>query len=160
MNATLQDPPRNGEGNRPKDGGGDAALAAPTSNVKRARNLRRDMSLPEVLLWQELRKRPDGFKLRRQHPQTGYVIDFACLEARLAIEIDSEAHERGDRPAGDERRDEELLKAGFTTLRLSARDVLRDLESVITLIITRCAALKPLHHPSGGPPPRSGEDLG
>jgi very-short-patch-repair endonuclease len=157
--SVQQNLPRNGEGDHAKRGGGVAALSATHANVKQARQLRREMSFPEVLLWQALRKRPGGFRFRRQHPQIGYVADFACLEARLAIEIDSEAHERGDRPERDGKRDATLLNAGFTTLRIPAKDVLRDLEAVLTLILTRCRALTPLHHPTGGPPPRSGEDF-
>jgi hypothetical protein len=46
------------------------------------------MSLPEGLLWRELRKRPSGLKFRRQHPAGIYVLDFYCAAARLAIEVD------------------------------------------------------------------------
>ena len=56
--------------------------------IVRARELRRSMSLPEGLLWQELRKRPAGFKFRRQHPFGPYVLDFFCASMRLAIEVD------------------------------------------------------------------------
>ncbi|HEX8527090.1 endonuclease domain-containing protein [Allosphingosinicella sp.] len=59
------------------------------------------MSLPEVLLWQQLRGEPAGLKFRRQHPTGPYDIDFYCSDARLAIEVDGEGHNRGDRPARD-----------------------------------------------------------
>jgi very-short-patch-repair endonuclease len=116
------------------------------------------MSLPEVLLWMELRQRPGGHKFRRQFPQAGYSLDFACLEARLAIEVDGEGHSRGDNPRRDEVRDQRLREVGFTVLRIPAREVLSDLEGVVLGIATRCAA-GPLHHASHGPPPRAGEDL-
>jgi very-short-patch-repair endonuclease len=54
--------------------------------MRSARDLRRRMSLPEVLLWRELKKRPNGLKFRRQHPTGPYVLDFYCGDARLAIE--------------------------------------------------------------------------
>jgi very-short-patch-repair endonuclease len=119
------------------------------------------MSLPEVLLWQQLRRRPGGFKFRKQCPQHPYVIDFACLESRLAIEIDGEAHDRGDRPRRDVARDAHLKAMGFTTMRIPAREVLGNMEGVLAGILARCQALGPLHHPAtpDGPPPRSGEDL-
>jgi very-short-patch-repair endonuclease len=119
------------------------------------------MSLPEVLLWRELRQRPRGFKFRKQFPQAGFVLDFACLEARLAIEIDGEAHDRGDQPEFDEARDQRLTKSGFAVMRIPAREVLANLEGVLTAIVERCRALGPLHHrpAAGGPPPRTGEDL-
>ncbi|HKR24303.1 MAG TPA: endonuclease domain-containing protein [Allosphingosinicella sp.] len=155
-------PPRNGEGDQPQaGGGGPAVLASPIGTVKRARRLRREMSLPEILLWRELRRQPGGFKFRRQFPQDRYVLDFACLGARLGIEIDGEVHDRGDRPQRDGIRDELLNKLGFRMLRIPAREVLRNLEGVLAGIVEQCRALSPLHHPAaqGGPPPRSGEDL-
>ena len=93
--------------------------------VKGARRLRRDMTLPEVILWQALRKQANGLKFRRQHPSGVYILDFFCSDARLAIEVDGEAHNRGDRPARDEARDAWLRAAGVETLRIPASDVLK-----------------------------------
>jgi very-short-patch-repair endonuclease len=117
------------------------------------------MSLPEVLLWRELQKRPGGFKFRKQFPQAGFTIDFACLSARLAIEVDGEAHDRGDQPEFDKGRDARLSAAGFTMLRVPAREVLSNLGAVVAGIVARCSELGPLHRLAGGPPPRAGEDL-
>ncbi len=156
-----ENPPSQGEGDRAKRGGGvpPRILRAPIKDVRRARADRKKMSLPEVLLWQALRKAPGGFKFRRQHPQLGYRLDFACLETRLAVEVDGEAHERGDRPQRDAIRDLRLADIGFATLRIPAAAVLKDLESVVTGIVTTCRERGPLHRPSDGPPPRSGEDF-
>lgn len=53
----------------------------PSNNAyKNARRLRRKMSLPEVLLWQILRKQPGYVKFRRQHPIGRYVLDFYVFE--------------------------------------------------------------------------------
>ena len=117
------------------------------------------MSLPEVLLWRELQKRPGGYKFRKQFPQGDFAVDFACLSARLAIEVDGEAHDRGDQPQFDGMRDERLRQAGFVVLRIPASEVLRNMDGVIAGIVARCTEVAPLHRPSGGPPPRSGEDL-
>ena len=117
------------------------------------------MSLPEVLLWKELRKRPGGFKFRRQFPLHPFTLDFACLSSRLAIEVDGEAHSHADRPTKDAVRDREVSGRGFTTLRIPARVVLNDLENVVIGIVARCEELGPLHRPADGPPPRSGEEL-
>ena len=163
----MENPPRNGEGDQPQAGGGverrrvrHRAVGAQPANIRQARQLRRTMTLPEVLLWQQLRGRGDGLRFRRQYPCQGYVIDFACLERRLAIEIDGLSHSMGDRPERDARRDAVLADAGYDTLRIAARDVLDNLEGVLTHILTTCAA-RPLHHPrlrGDGSPPRSGEE--
>ncbi|MDB5691357.1 MAG: hypothetical protein JWO81_420 [Alphaproteobacteria bacterium] len=115
------------------------------------------MTLPEVLLWRELRQRPEGFKFRRQHPAGPYVLDFYCEAARLAVEVDGEAHDRGDMPERDNERDEWLRVAGIRSLRVPAREVLQDVEAVMLAIIDQCHA-RPLHHPpsAGGPPPLQG----
>ena len=128
--------------------------------VPRARKLRQSMSLPEVILWRLLRTRPDGLKFRRQHASGPYILDFFCSDARLAIEIDGEAHSRGERPQRDAARDAYFARAGIRTLRIAARDVLEDINAVVTLVLVEAAARLPLNHPSGGPPPRDklGED--
>ncbi len=101
----------------------------PSDIIDKARDLRRDMSLPEVQLWQALRgEKLGGLKFRRQHPIAPYVLDFYCAGTRLAVEIDGESHER--RAAQDARRDAFLLEQGIRTLRIPARDVLNDLPAV------------------------------
>jgi very-short-patch-repair endonuclease len=132
-------------------------LNGPGSTIRNARALRRTMSLPEVLLWRELRTRPDGLKFRRQHPAGPYVLDFYCVGARLAIEIDGEAHDRGDRPARDEARDAWLKAERVIVLRIPAAEVLKDVGAITTMIVD--AARQPLHRSSSGPPPRTGEDF-
>ena len=112
------------------------------------------MSLPEVLLWVQLQKRPGGHKFRKQFPQAGLAIDFACLAARLAIEVDGEAHNRGDQPDFDQYRDAVLRERGFTVLRFPAREVLQNMEGVLSSIVVHCDAVGPLHRSSSGPPPR------
>ena len=134
-------------------------LTGPGATIGKARKLRKEMSLPEVLFWKELRRRPGGFKFRRQHPAGPYILDFTCLEARLAIEIDGETHDRGRAPVRDEARDEWLANQGFRTLRIRARDVYENLEAVLAFVSERCRHEQPLHRRSGGPPPRTGEEL-
>jgi very-short-patch-repair endonuclease len=116
------------------------------------------MSLPEVLLWQRLRRRASGAKFRRQHPVSGFVADFYCAGARLIVEIDGEAHNRGARPMRDMARDAVLAERGFTILRIAAAEVLADIDAAADRIT---AAAMPLHRPAGGPPPHAmhGEDF-
>jgi very-short-patch-repair endonuclease len=94
------------------------------------------MTLPEALLWQELRKRPDGLKFRHQHPVGKYFLDFFCYEASLVVEVDGEIHGRGNHPELDAIRDEWLRSQNVRILRINASDVLRDLEAVVLHIVT------------------------
>ena len=121
----------------------------------RARQLRRDMTLPERMLWQQLRLRPGGFKFRRQHPIGPYVVDFCCLSERFAIEVDGSAHDHIDRVKFDERRVAFIKENGFRVLRVNASRVLADAAGVADAIVVRAAS--PLHRPAAGPPPRAGE---
>ncbi len=134
-------------------------LSGPPNTIQRARKLRKEMSLPEVLLWQELRNRPDGFKFRRQHPAGPYVLDFFCFSARLIIEVDGRSHELDGRPAADAQRDAYFIARNITTLRIPAAVVLKSVHAVVDFIVTTCHAQAPLHHASHGPPPPSGEDF-
>ena len=98
------------------------------------------MSLPEVLLWRELRKKPDGVQFRRQHPAGPYVLDFFCATANLAVEIDGEVHSRGDHPMRDEARDKWLESRGVRVMRVSANDILKNLDGVLQFIATATGA--------------------
>jgi very-short-patch-repair endonuclease len=111
-------------------------MRGPIVTFKRARKLRRDMSLPEVVLWQELRRRQWTLRFRRQHPVGPYILDFYCPEAQLAIEVDGFVHDLPDQAAHDMRRDAWLREQGIRVLRFAAVDVLKDreLEGVLTLI--------------------------
>jgi very-short-patch-repair endonuclease len=140
----------------------DIAPKARPRTTRNARQLRRKMTLPEIILWHWLRQRPHGLKFRRQHPTGPYVLDFFCSDARLAIEVDGEAHSFGDRPSRDAVRDGWLRARGVETLRIPAKALLDDPDPVLQCIIAEATARLPLHHPAvpGGPPPRGklGED--
>jgi len=97
------------------------------------------MSLPEVLLWNRLRGNPMGVKFRKQHPLGDYVIDFFCASRRIAVEIDGIAHDRGDRPLRDSRRDAWLRRQGVEVLRIPAAEVLRDVAAVADAVVRYCA---------------------
>ena len=140
----------------------DIAPKARARTTRNARQLRRKMTLPEVILWHWLRQRPNGLKFRRQHPTGPYVLDFFCSDARLAIEIDGEAHSRGDGPQRDKARDDWLNASGIKTLRVPAVGLLQDADAVLRWVLAEATARLPLHHPAApaGPPPRGklGED--
>ena len=106
------------------------------------------MTPPERRLWSVLRRRPDGFKFRRQHPIGYFTLDFFCHEAALCIEIDGFAHELGSNPQRDEKRDLWLAVQGVRTLRIAAIDVRDNLEGVTLLIVQACRQRTPLSSPA------------
>ena len=81
----------------------------------------------------------------------------SCVALRLVIEIDGEAHDRSDRPDFDDTRDQWMRGQGYNVIRFSARDIVNNLDGAVLAI--RDAVATPLHHPSDGPPPRSGEEF-
>ncbi|HEX8584196.1 MAG TPA: DUF559 domain-containing protein [Allosphingosinicella sp.] len=123
-------------------------------SYRRARELRRTMSLPEVLLWQQLRKRQIGLHWRKQHPAGPYDLDFYCDAAKLCVEVDGEAHERGDRPLRDARRDAWLARHNITTLRIPAAEMLKNLEGVLQHIATIADGLIKSSPDGGGGTPK------
>ncbi len=96
------------------------------------------MSLPEAELWRALRDRPEGFKFRRQHPIGRIVVDFYCASAGLVIEVDGGSHDFMEQACADRTRDMWLEKQGLRVLRVSAADVLRDVEPVVQHIVETC----------------------
>ena len=96
------------------------------------------MSLPEVLLWRELKR--SGLHFRKQHEAGDYVLDFFCARANLAIEVDGFSHETGEQPQRDAQRDAWLLARRIDTVRIPASDVLRDPAAVAGSITALVAA--------------------
>ncbi len=156
IGASPSYPPRNGEGDHAKRGGGGARQSL-RPEVAIARKLRRTMSYPEVLLWQRLRGNALGYHFRKQHPVGPYVADFCCLSVRLIVEVDGAVHDDGVRVAYDARREAFIKQNGFRVLRVVATDVQRNIGAVVAAVVAFAEA--PLHRPSDGPPPRSGEDI-
>jgi very-short-patch-repair endonuclease len=110
-------------------------MAAPRRTINRARDLRKAMSLPEVLLWGQLRGETlADLRFRRQRPVGPYILDFYCAQARLAVEVDGQGHDFASQTAHDERRDSWLAEQGIRVLRLPAKLVLEDMDSAVRTI--------------------------
>ena len=142
-------------------GGGASPRKQMPPIVHRARKLRREMSYPEVLLWQRLRGKPLGLKWRHQHPVgPDYVADFYCASAKLVIEIDGEVHSAKGAPERDAHRDDYMRSRGLTVVRVPAREILGGADAAASSILSLAQAASPLHPRAarGGPPPRAGED--
>ena len=93
-----------------------------------ARNLRRNMTDAEQALWRELRRNRFGWRFRRQFPIPPYIVDFACLEARLIVEADGGQHAQ---PSDHDRRDAALRAEGWRVLRFWNNDILENRAGVL-----------------------------
>ena len=100
-----------------------------------ARQLRQAPSTPEKQLWFALRnRRLAGLKFRRQYTIDRFVVDFACVEQQLVVEVDGDSH--SDRGAYDQRCEADLRAVGWNIVRASNDEVLRNLEGVLVMIVT------------------------
>ena len=105
----------------------------------RARRLRRDQTEAEARLWESLRgERLEAWKWRRQVPVGPFIVDFLCLEAALAVELDGGVHD--GQAERDGRRDAYLQGHGLQVLRFW---VLTDLERVSWTILSACRESDP-----------------
>jgi very-short-patch-repair endonuclease len=114
---------------------------------KLQRTLRNTMTEAERRLWGVLRSRQfHGFKFRRQHPYEQYVLDFACLEKKLVVEVDGGQHM--EYKLRDSERTLFLENAGFRVVRFWNHEVLTQLEAVQECI------WRALHDETNPSPPR------
>ena len=140
--SATANPPRDGEVAQSAGGGVPHNLRR--QEVYEARRARREMSLPEVLLWQRLKGSPQGVAFRKQHPIGPYRADFYCAAVKLVIEVDGVAHDMGERPERDAERKAWLERQGYRVLRVPASGVLKNADEVAQSIVSLAAY--PLHH--------------
>ena len=123
-------------------------LKSSAGSLGRARELRRESTDAERMLWQHLRGRQlAGLKFRRQHTWGGYVLDLYCPEAALAIELDGGQHAEAANKARDAVRESLLEANGIAVLRFWDNEVLSHTEDVLETI--RTAALGRLGEKAG-----------
>lgn len=110
-------------------------LPLPSQLKQRARDLRKNCTDAETLMWQLLRRNQlleMGF--RRQHPLGNYVLDFYCHEAKLVVELDGGQHNEVKQQSHDEKRTEYLMQQGLTVLRFWNNEVLENTEGVLQTV--------------------------
>ena len=118
----------------------------------RARSLRETPTDAESLLWSHLRdRRMADHKFRRQRPIGPYFADFACLEAKLIVELDGGQHVEA--AAYDENRTRFMQAQGYRVLRFWNNEVLTQTQAVRERILQALQEDSP--HPS--PLPQAGE---
>ena len=100
-----------------------------------ARQLRKNSTLSEVLLWNYLKgKQMMGYDFHRQKPLDNYIVDFFCPELMLVIEIDGSSHEIEGAYEKDQQRQQQLEDLGVSFLRFDDLTVKQDIWQVLGVI--------------------------
>jgi very-short-patch-repair endonuclease len=103
---------------------------------ERARQLRNNSTLSELLLWNELKNgKMKGKDFHRQKPIMNYIVDFFCPELALAIEIDGNSHDSKNAYQKDAERQREIEGLGIQFLRFNDLDVKRNMPGVLSVIV-------------------------
>jgi len=98
--------------------------------LKKARNLRKNLTDAEKKLWAVIRKRQiNDLKFRRQQPIGNYIVDFVCFEKKIIIEIDGGQH--NENKNYDLRRSKWLEGQGFIVIRFWNNEILENIEAVL-----------------------------
>ncbi len=100
--------------------------------LERAKELRREMTPAEKLLWQEVRAKKLGVRFRRQQVIQGFIVDFYCHKAALVVEVDGDIHDL--QQDEDERREKVLSALGLRIVRFGNDEAIGNLLSVVEKI--------------------------
>ncbi|MBI5951082.1 MAG: endonuclease domain-containing protein [Chloroflexi bacterium] len=96
---------------------------------ERARELRREMTPAEKILWEEVRANKLGVHFRRQQVIQGFIVDFYCHKSALVIEVDGDIHDL--QKEEDERREKVLSEMGLRIVRFGNDEVMKGLSVVV-----------------------------
>ena len=118
----------------------------PKQLLKNARELRKNQTEAEELLWQLLRNRQvNNLKFRRQHPlKVGFILDFYCAEAKLGIEVDGAYHNQNEQQKYDAERTKIIGEYDIRIIRFTNEQVLQNTEQVIKDIVAAATHPSPL----------------
>ncbi len=125
----------------PLDGGGEGGGDRKIINkfTKIAKVLRKRSTNEERFLWRHLKsKQLEGLKFRRQQPIGNFIVDFACFEKRIIIELDGGQHTNITEEKKDNFRDKWLKEQGFKVLRFWNNDVFKNINGILEVIIENC----------------------
>ena len=106
------------------------------AKIGSARALRREETIAEKRLWEQLRNRTlEGFKFSRQVPIGPYIVDFVCRDQRLIVEVDGATHTTENELANDNRRTGFLKSESYTVIRFQNDEIMSGMDEVLTLIL-------------------------
>jgi very-short-patch-repair endonuclease len=110
--------------------------------VSFARAMRRNMTPTERVLWNRLRRSAlEGLHFHRQQIIAGFIVDFYCAAASIAIELDGPVHD--SQLESDRERDRALAELGIRTMRIRNEEVGDNLEAVLKRIAVACRRPNP-----------------
>lgn len=96
-----------------------------------ARQNRNAGTKAEAYLWKcALSKKKTGYTFKRQRPVMNYIADFMCQDLKLIIEVDGSSHDSPEALARDQKRQLDLVAAGFTVIRFTNEEVLEEMDGV------------------------------
>ena len=99
-----------------------------------AKENRKNATLAEDIMWENIRNKTLGVEFRRQHIIADFIADFVCLDKMLIIEIDGGYHSERKQKEDDELRTERLNELGFRVIRFSNEEVQFNIEEVLKKI--------------------------
>ena len=110
--------------------------AAKPDIFAKAKELRKELTEAEIILWDRIRNRQlNGLKFRRQHPIDIFIADFYCHEMKLIVELDGGIHDTIEQMEYDDGRSFELEEKGFKIIRFRNEEVFNEIEQVLEKII-------------------------
>ncbi|BBD99250.1 endonuclease domain-containing protein [Sphingobium amiense] len=119
----------------------------PALTVFRSRELRQNATEAEKRLWAMLRRTLPAAKFRRQVPLGPYFADFVSHSAKLVVEVDGGQHSE----EGDAARTAFLGAEGYRVIRFWNKDVMDNIEGVLTQIAATLTPHPPTSLREAGP---------
>jgi very-short-patch-repair endonuclease len=108
--------------------------------LSRAKRLRRDMTEAEKKLWYRIRLgQLEGHQFRKQVPVDQYILDFACLRKRLALEVDGSQH--AEISKAEDERNRFLRREGYSVVRYWNSEVMQNIDGVLLDLLAKLNSL-------------------
>ncbi|MBX3038357.1 MAG: DUF559 domain-containing protein [Anaerolineales bacterium] len=108
--------------------------AVTKEKLERAKELRREMTPTEKILWNKIRANKLGVHFRRQQIIAGFIVDFYCHQADLVIEIDGSVHDGQEQKENDIEREKVLKEMGLRVIRFKNYEIEKNLQGVVEKI--------------------------
>ena len=133
-----------GEGNETPETNFDYMTGGNNSSllVEMAKQMRKEPTEAEKVLWINLKTKALNFKFRQQHLIEDFIVDFVCLEKKLIIEVDGEYHFTNEQIKHDDERTFVLNKKGYKVIRFKNEQVITSIHSVLEKIEEVLSTLK------------------